>query len=70
MPNRSLGTGYTYTIQNLTLKYATAFVDSYGAFSSFKLSRPLRGREQLDFSRNVGSESSDWCEVFLHSYWP
>ena len=36
-------------------------------FSSFKLSRPLKGREQLDFSRM--SESDDYGG-FLHSYWP
>lgn len=36
-------------------------------FTSFKISRPLQGREQLDFSREVGA---DWCGKFLRSYWP
>lgn len=36
-------------------------------FSSFKLSRPLKEREQLDFSRML---KSDECGLFLHSYWP
>ncbi|KFY30695.1 hypothetical protein V493_01735 [Pseudogymnoascus sp. VKM F-4281 (FW-2241)] len=37
------------------------------AYYSFKLSRPLVGREQLDISRESGS---DECASFLHSYWP
>lgn len=35
-------------------------------FSSFKISRPLERREQLDFS--LMSESDD-CGHFLMSYW-
>jgi hypothetical protein len=36
-------------------------------FSSFKISRPLKGREQLDFSSMLRSFE---CGLFLHSYWP
>lgn len=36
-------------------------------YSSFRISRPLRGREQLDFSRELGLDD---CGLFLHSYWP
>jgi hypothetical protein len=49
---------------------------NYGArpYFSFKINRPLRGREQLDFSTSASGapikNSTDWCEVFLHSYWP
>lgn len=74
LPNRSLGTGYSYTYRNITSHYGLAIINSHVAFSSFKLSRPLRGREQLDFSTIVGgaplTNSTNWCEVFLHSYWP
>ena len=44
-----------------------SYISNFTSYSSFKLSRPLRGREQLDFSREIGT---DWCGKFLHSYWP
>ncbi|KFY26009.1 hypothetical protein V491_01502 [Pseudogymnoascus sp. VKM F-3775] len=49
-------------------------------YSSFKISRPLRGREQLDFSReelafrnhnfSLSEIKTDWCGNFLRSYRP
>ncbi|KFY68562.1 hypothetical protein V496_00977 [Pseudogymnoascus sp. VKM F-4515 (FW-2607)] len=36
-------------------------------YLSFSISRPLRGREQLDLSTEPGVSS---CRKFLHSYWP
>lgn len=54
--------------KNLTsLLGETNIHNSHVTYSSFRISRPLRGREQLDLSRELGT---DWCGNFLHSYWP
>ena len=75
VPNHSEGTGASNTYTNITSRYSTSDISYFREpYSSFKINRPLRGREQLDLSTNVGggplSNSTDWCEVFLHSYWP
>ncbi|KFY28225.1 hypothetical protein V493_03045 [Pseudogymnoascus sp. VKM F-4281 (FW-2241)] len=57
-------TGYTYKY-NDTLQYAVSATNQ--TYASFKIRRPLRGREQLDFSVKMGPVG---CEIFLRSYWP
>lgn len=66
-PDRPLGTGFMVENQNMTLHYGLSYTVNFTSYSSFKISRPLREREQLDFSRKLGT---DLCGKFLQSYWP
>ncbi|KFY27455.1 hypothetical protein V491_00908 [Pseudogymnoascus sp. VKM F-3775] len=74
-------TGHMVENKNLTsLLGNTNIYTSREPFLSFKISRPLRGREQLDFSRekftfgnyntSMFGIGTDWCGNFLQSYWP
>ena len=74
-PNRPLGAGDIKEIEVLSSQYGYNLYSSYKTWTSFKISRPLQGREQLDFSHESGTDWrgifwTDWCGVFLHSYWP
>ena len=63
--NRSLGTGYSIKYDDISFKYLASAPNR--TYSSFKISRPLRGREQLDFSHGPDREQ---CQLLLRSYWP
>lgn len=59
----------TNIYKDITSNYGGEAID-YGArpYSSFKINRPLHGREQLDFSTSASGAPiknlTDWCEVF------
>lgn len=68
------------------IKNLTSFLGDTNTYTprqpylSFKISRPLCGREQLDFSKekitfgnyntSMFGIGTDWCGKFLQSYWP
>jgi hypothetical protein len=67
--NHLLGTGHMFEVGDISRRYKWQIIlaSANAPFSSFRLSRPLKEREQLDFSQTLGSNS---CGRFLHSYWP
>jgi hypothetical protein len=67
--NRPLGTGHTVKYDDISLRYLKWNIASAPnrTYASFKISRPLQGREQLDFSHGP---DQDQCRHFLRSYWP
>jgi hypothetical protein len=67
--NFSLGTGDMFMNKDILLEHGRnlSTLHPYGSLSSFRISRPLQGREQLDFSSKLGPDS---CGRLLRSYWP
>ncbi|KFZ23819.1 hypothetical protein V502_01703 [Pseudogymnoascus sp. VKM F-4520 (FW-2644)] len=59
-------TGDMIEVKDLSRHYGWNIIALYN-MASFTISRPLRGREQLDFS---SESSADSCGTFLRSYWP
>jgi hypothetical protein len=67
--NHPLGTGYMFEVGDISMRYKWQIIlaNANAPFSSFRLSRPLKEREQLDLSQTLGSNS---CGRFLRSYGP
>ncbi|KFY94692.1 hypothetical protein V498_03761 [Pseudogymnoascus sp. VKM F-4517 (FW-2822)] len=61
-------TGFTIKYEDISSRYILNVASAPNmTYSSFKISRPLQGREQLDFSQGPGRSQ---CRLFLRSYWP
>jgi hypothetical protein len=66
--NRPLGTGYKRKYEDISSRYDWNIASGPNmTYSSFEISRPLQGKEQLDFSHGPDQKH---CQVFLRSYWP